>query len=102
MGDVLPSSLRLFPRSGRFTARVPSTPQTHLGGPRDTKPGAGRPRPPRGQARVAVRLATPMPAGRLTSLAHYGDVDPVHRRQWRKSVRVRRGPATVTGERPSR
>src|SRR5215472_5303487 len=87
MCDVLPSSLRSARWDGRFTARVLEHPLANLGGPRD-RPGAGRPRPPRGQARVAARLATPapwhtsrrlatpQPACRLTSLAHYGDVDP--------------------------
>jgi len=61
MGDVLPSSLRLVPVGRQVYRQGAEHPPTHLGGPRD-RPGAGRPRPPRGQARVAACLATPMPA----------------------------------------
>src|SRR5262249_57723476 len=46
--------------------------------------------------------APPPPAGGWTSRANYGDFAPVQRRQGRKRVQARRGPATVTGERPSR
>jgi len=42
------------------------------------------------------------PRACLTGAGGCGGVGHVNRRQWRKSVRVRRGPATVTGERPSR
>jgi len=69
------SSLRSVPVKRQVYRQGAEHPLAYLGGPRD-KPGAGRPRPPRGQARVAARLATPQPAGGLTRPAHCGDVDP--------------------------
>src|SRR5262249_17251312 len=49
------SSLRSVPVRRQVYRQGAEHPLAYLGGPRD-KPGAGRPRPPRGQARVAARL----------------------------------------------